>query len=436
MVSLRRLGKASLWLFLMVLALSVISSGVFAQPKITVIQTQSWVEEVNVYLKKLAVEWGKQNNVDVEYSIISESEYYTKFAMIAEAGKGADIIMYAHENGILAQDAMLDVSDLAEEIQADIGIYPPGQIDYVYTGERWIGIPMWEILHAVFYRSDWMAEAGLPPRIPFYWTYDQLLSWSLKLTDPAKGRWGGGMVLSTCPDAQGFQLGAIWNFGGALWTRTGKEVTVDSIESLNAMKWLKEFYIRTSPPGIAGWTCSTNNQAYLAHKIAFTENAPSIYAAALKDQPELADVIEFAMHPFGPNGTNLDTAESWGWMILKNTKSPDECKGLIKYLSTEEALIEILLMGRGNLFPPVMNAKMFALPVFPAKLDAFANMISMGTGKTFTWPARITRPLAEIISADLVAKPVTKMVLGEWTAEEALKEAQKEYEQILARHAK
>jgi len=431
----RRSGKIILGLLVIALSLFAVSSSM-AAPKLQVLQTKYWVEEVNEYLKGLAEEWGRKNGVDVDYSIVSEAEYYTKFAMITEAQKGTDIIMYAHTNGILAQEVMLDVSDLAEELQGEVGLYPAGQIDYVYTGERWIGIPMWEVLHGVYFRSDWFAEAGLPTRIPFYWTYDQMLDYSLKITDPSKGRWGGGMVLSTCPDAQGFQLGAIWNFGGSLWARDGKTVTVNSIETLNAVKWLKDFYTRTSPPGIAGWDCGANNRAFLANKIGMTENAPSIYAAALKDQPELAEVIEFAMHPFGPNGSNFDTAESWGWMILKSTKYPDEAKDLIRYMSQKERLIQLFTVARGGLYPATMNPEFFDLPVFPAKMAPFANCIKYGTGKTFTWPARITRPLAEIITSDLVAKHITNVVLGKRTPKQALEDAQKEYKQIIARYAK
>jgi len=420
--------------FLVVITLMFMWSAVaFAQPKITVIQCKAWVDEVNQYLKGLAEEWGRRNNVDIEYTIISESEYYSKFSMVAETQRGADIIMFSHENAVLAKDAFLDVSDLAEEIQQKLGWFPAGQVDYVFTGEGWIGIPLWEILHAIYYRSDWFAEAGLPTEIPYHWTYSDLLNYALKVTDPARGRWGGGMVLSTCPDAQGFQLSAIWNFGGSLWTRDGKTVTADSYETLQAVKWLKEFYTKTAPPGIAGWNCSTNNQAYLAGKIAMTDNAPSIYAVALTQQPELAKVIKFAMNPFGPNGTNFSTAEAWGFSILKTTKYPDLCKDFIRYLAKKEHLIKLYTLGRGNLFPATMNEEFFALPVFEG-LEAFGNCIKYGVGKTFTWPARITRPLAEIVASDLIAKPITKIVIGEWTPEQALKEAKKEYEQIIARY--
>ena len=127
----QRSGKISLGLLVIAGTLFAMSLSVAAAPTVRVLQTKYWVEEVNEYLKGLAEEWGRKNNVDVGYTIISESEYYTKFAMITETQKGTDIIMYAHENGVLAQDVMLDVSDLAEELQEKVGLYPAGQIDYV-----------------------------------------------------------------------------------------------------------------------------------------------------------------------------------------------------------------------------------------------------------------------------------------------------------------
>jgi multiple sugar transport system substrate-binding protein len=84
-----------------------------------------------------------------------------------QSGAGPDIIIIANNHPLLHETALVDVSDVAEEL----GTRQGGWYDYAkvncVAGGRWIGVPQFIISWAITYREDWLQQEGL--RYPQTW---------------------------------------------------------------------------------------------------------------------------------------------------------------------------------------------------------------------------------------------------------------------------
>ena len=80
------------------------------------------------------------------------------------------------------------------------------------------------------------------------------------------------------------------------------------------MEWLLETYTNAKwetmlPPGIMSWTDSSNNEAYLGGKIAYTQNAGTVYAKAVVDGLDVAEQTIYDP----PKGGPVRQTVSWAW---------------------------------------------------------------------------------------------------------------------------
>ena len=67
----------------------------------------------------------------------------------------------------------------------------------------------------------------------------------------------------------------LWSFGGAEQDEAGN-VTINSKQTIEALKYMKELYQQTETPEVFTWTPPSNNQAMLAGRVSYVANAISI----------------------------------------------------------------------------------------------------------------------------------------------------------------
>ena len=100
--------------------------------------------------------------------------------------------------------------------------------------------------------------------------------------------------------------------GGQLTEETGQLVVLNKEGfregALLGLNFLKEIYTdpkyaKMLPPGVNAWTDPSNNEAFLAGKIAFTSNAGTMFAKAVFDKNPVADDTLYIPGPkgLGPN---------------------------------------------------------------------------------------------------------------------------------------
>ena len=91
----------------------------------------------------------------------------------------------------------------------------------------------------------------------------------------------------------------LWSFGGAEQDEAGN-VTINSKNTIEALKYMKELYQQTETPEVFTWTPPSNNQGMLAGRLSYVANAISITRSAENDKMPISDKIWLAKAAKGP----------------------------------------------------------------------------------------------------------------------------------------
>ena len=201
------------------------------------------------------------------------------------------------------------------------------------VGDKYYLMPYGFYLKMLFYRSDWLEEAGIP--VPTTW--DEIYEAGLKLTDPSKGRYGWTL--------RGVRGG--WTFVGELtrarlgstgidlfdpyYTSSGKSV-FGTPEAALMMDYMKKLYTDTSPKDSISWAYPDQCQAFTSGVTAF-----------LFQDPEVVAICEESMEPgtwdTAPLPVDSVTGQFpvgvgyAGWGIPAHSTHKKEAADFILYLS-------------------------------------------------------------------------------------------------------
>ena len=143
----------------------------------------------------------------------------------------------------------------------------------------------------------------------------------------------GGMALGHASgDGNGWVHWCLWAHGGNLVDKDDK-VIINSPETAKALEYAKQLY-ENMIPGVASWNDASNNKAFLAGEIHWTDNGISIYVAATKDptKKEIAEDMDHAFWPIGPVGKPTELHLMYPVLAMNYTKYPQACKALIAYM--------------------------------------------------------------------------------------------------------
>src|SRR5262249_25173136 len=105
------------------------------------------------------------------------------------------------------------------------------------------------------------------------------------------------------------------------------------------------------PPGVESWTDPSNNEAYLAGKIAITANAFTVYGKAKKDKNPVLDKTAVLQTPLAKNGKRLASGGN-GWVtIFQGAQNTAVAKQAILYMLDPKEFMP-MVQGGGGLFLP------------------------------------------------------------------------------------
>jgi multiple sugar transport system substrate-binding protein len=131
-------------------------------------------------LREQAKQYSKEKGVEVAFEFINQTDLPTKTAAAVESGAGPDIITTWSDGAHLHNKALIDVSDVAENLGKQLKGWTNIGHDIGFVGKVWKAVPWGIIPICVTYRTDWCKEVGYEK---FPDTYDELLVMSKKLKD-------------------------------------------------------------------------------------------------------------------------------------------------------------------------------------------------------------------------------------------------------------
>ncbi len=402
--------------------------------KLVVIQMQDWHPDHNKLVRDTIQQLSDSKGwpLDISYTegFLAGGNIIQKLTAAVQAGDPPDL--FFHSDNIVYQlkflDLLVDMDDITKEMIGRWGnAYPYCQKMYNVDG-KWWETPFFGRVGQYWVREDLFKAVGLDVEKDTA-TYDKLRDAAMKVSDPAKEMWGWGMTINRCGDGHSLVLNSIVMGGGSICDETGEYVILNSPETVAAIKWLTEIYMdqkwaKMLPPGVGAWTDVQNNEAFLANKVAITQNAGTMYAKAQVDKLPFAKDIAWAPIPAGAKRQMSDGAATGFW-CFKGSKNVAAAKETISALLSDEVLQPMFKTALGYAAPAYdkiwefgsikgdRNTMRWKAKVYDEKNPYYAD----------PWPGPPTAAAQGVKGANVLTDMTGAVLGGTMTVEQAVKAA-------------
>jgi len=267
-----------------------------AMKKLRILQ---WVHFVPAYdewfNKKYAVEWGKKNDTDVTVDNIGIAGINARAAAEISAQKGHDLFLLNWPPPSL-EEQTVDMADVYQEISKKFGkpidlavksTYNPKTKKYYAFSPSFTPDP-------VNYRQDLFGEVGMAGG-PKTWDDVRIKGAEIK----KKRNVPVGVGLANEIDTGMAMRTIMYAFGSHEQDAQGN-LTLNSKQTLEAIKFVKALFTEAMTPEVFTWDASSNNRAMIAGTLSLALNAISITRTAEKDNPEISKKIQLTKALRGP----------------------------------------------------------------------------------------------------------------------------------------
>ncbi len=317
-----------------------------AGAQLSMLRWKYFVQSEDDAFIKIMEAFTKATGVKVTISRESYEDVQPKAAVAANTGAGQDMFWGLYSLPFLFPQKVLDVSDVADYLGKKYGGWvPSAQIYGKGTGGRtWLDIPVCYSGSLMNYRISSMQKAGFKE---FPKTTDEFLAYA---TACKKNGTPGGFALGHASgDANAWAHWCLWSHGGNLVDKNDK-VIISSPETAKALEYSKKLYEQMIP-GVLSWNDASNNKAFLAGEIHWTDNGISIYVAAKKDPTKqaIAADMNHAYYPIGPVGKPTEFHLMYPLLAMKYTKYPNACKALMSFMLEADQFNAWLIASQGYL---------------------------------------------------------------------------------------
>ena len=296
-----------------------------------VLRPAKFVDPDEVFFKENTKKFTEQTGIPVRADFVGWEDLQPQTAVTANTGAGPDIIIGFGSSPHIYADKLIPMTDLAEYLGAKYGGWHELALTYGrrWGSKEWLSIPMGGSGGCSVYRVSWLKEAGYD-RIPD--DHAGFLTMAEKLKK--NGHPVGFALGHAVGDGNGFANWMLWSHGASLTDPQGK-VSLDSKETIAALKFAKELYPHMIP-GTLSWGDPSNNKAYAAGEISVTFNGVSIYFA-LKNSPDpklqaMAADTNHQLQPLGlakhPPASSLVVNA----MVFKHSKYPNAAKEYLRFM--------------------------------------------------------------------------------------------------------
>jgi len=269
-------------------------------------------------------------------------------------------------------------------------------------------------------------------------TYDQLLDGARNIRKADKSGPPCGIGLGQQLDTSMAMRAILWSFGGAEQDEAGN-VTINSKNTVEALKYMKALYQDTETPEVFTWTPPSNNQAMLAGKVCFVMNAISITRQSERDHMPIDSKIMISRALKGP--VRRIAAEH-----VMN------CYVVWNFADEKELAQKFLIDYMDHFHDGFVAGQFYNFPCFPKTVPDLQKEISNDPranppdkykvlGDVLDWATNVGYPgyasagISEAFSTWVIPTMFAKVARGDETPENAAKAAEAEYKRIFARWA-
>jgi multiple sugar transport system substrate-binding protein len=287
----------------------------------------------------------KATGVKVNIARESFEDVQPKAAVTANTGAGPDLFWGLYSLPHLFPQKCVDVTDVAEYLGKKYGGWVPSAEAYGKgAGTKWIDIPVCYTGSLMNYRVSSMQKAGFKE---FPKTTAEFLEYAKAMK---RNNTPGGMAFGHASgDGNTWIHWCLWAHGGNVVDKNDK-VVINSPETVAALNFAKALYAEMIP-GTVSWNDASNNKAFLANEIHWTNNGISIYVAASKDptKKDIAEDMNHAYFPIGPVGKPTELHLMFPLLAMNHTKYPNACKALMAFMLEADQFNKWMAAAEGYL---------------------------------------------------------------------------------------
>ena len=293
--------------------------------KLSMLRWKYFVQSEDEAFVKLIDAFTKATGVKVEISRESYEDVQPKASVAANTGTGPDIFWGLYSLPHLFPQKCLDVSDVADYLGKKYGGWVDSAVKYGHSGNKWICVPICYSGALMNYRIEASKKAGFskfPDKLDAFQEYAKAMK--------AQGTPGGFALGHASGDGNSWAHWCLWSHGGQTVDAKDK-VIVNSPETAKALEYAKILY-GNMIPGTASWNDGSNNKAFLAKEIHWTNNGISIYVAAQNSAKDVAADMDHAYFPVGVSGKPTELHLMYPALAMTYTKYPQACKALMAFM--------------------------------------------------------------------------------------------------------
>jgi multiple sugar transport system substrate-binding protein len=301
--------------------------------KLSMLRPVKFVQPDEDIFRANAKRFGDKTGVEVKVDFVGWEDINQQTAVTSNSGAGPDLIMGFSDAPHIYQDKLIELSDVAEFLGKKYGGWATMAERYgkKHGTSNWIGIPFGASFGPLIYRKSTLQQIG----------YDKVPDDMAGVLDVVKklkaaGKPAGWALGNAVGDGNGFAHWILWSHGSSLLDEKG-EVIINSKETIEALRYLKELYPHMIP-GTTSWNDVSNNRAYSAGEIHLTANGVSLYFS-MKNDPAMKAIADDSQHQLLPKG-KAPTPPMGGLtlnaMVFKHSKFPNAAKAFLTFMMEKE----------------------------------------------------------------------------------------------------
>jgi ABC-type glycerol-3-phosphate transport system substrate-binding protein len=338
--------------------------GAYAAGTLSVGTWDHWVPGASQVLQRICQQWAEKEKVDLKFDLITSNGDKDLLTLMAEgqARTGHDIMGLRTWYVYAQKDRFVPVDDIMNPLLDKYGKIAMAAQYCAKIDGSWLAVPTCygSTVAPPCARIDYLKEhAGLDVRKMYpgpdaqrdqemidNWTWEKFLDVADKCS---KAGHFFGLGLSTCTDSI-IVAGAIMAAYGAYMVDEKGDITANSDAMRQVLDWYKRLS-KTLPDSVYAYDNASNNKELISGKSALILNAPSAYAVAVRDKPEIARQLWTFSPPKGPKG-RFDPAQYYFWGIWNFSKNIPAAKSLLAHLATRDIQEQLVKASSGFDIPP------------------------------------------------------------------------------------
>ncbi len=404
------------------------SYGASAKKTLKIMQ---WVHFVPAFDKwfneKYVKEWGEKNNTEVTVDNIGIAGISARAAAEVSAQKGHDLFLFNWPPPFYEEQAV-DMKDVYAECEKKHGKPIDLAIKSTYNPKtkKYFGFSPSFTPDPINWRKDLWDDVGVMPD-----SWEKILDGGRKIKQ--KHNIPVGIGLAQEIDTAMAMRTLMYSFGAHEQDANGN-LTINSKNTVEALKFVKALFQETMTPEVFTWDASSNNRAMLAGTVSLVLNAISITRQGEKDNPAFTEKIHLAKAAAGPvRRIGLEHVMDVYviWKFAENIEGAQ--KFLVDYV--------------GNFRQAFLNGEFYDFPCFQRTVPDLKQLISNDTKAkppdkykvledVLDWATNIGYPgyanaaIDEIYQKWILNVMFAKAAQGVLSPEDAVKEAEAECKRI------